>query len=141
MTNKTLFSHRAERCRRVWAWLSLATVGVALLGSACRTDPLRVKTDGLDPAILPLEIQAPYTLFSERCSKCHSLARALNSSIDTNEYWDVYVERMRRQPGSGISIDDTHVILRFLYYYAAVQRQAKSSQNERLPEGARSVLK
>jgi hypothetical protein len=45
----------------------------------------------------------------------------LNASGNTKEYWDDCVERMRRQPGSGISVEDTTVVLRFLYYYAATQ--------------------
>lgn len=100
--------------------------GLIALG-ACGGGPLAARQDGLDPKILPAAVQADYALFAERCSKCHSLARPLNSGIDDNDYWDLYVERMRRQPGSGISVDDTHVILRFLYYYAAVQRARNPS--------------
>ena len=32
--------------------------------------------------------------------------------------WADYVDRMRRQPGSGISPADTRPILRFLHYYS-----------------------
>ena len=53
-----------------------------------------------------------------RCSKCHSLARPLNSGIIDDGYWKLYVARMRRQPGSGISLEDTDQILRFLHYYS-----------------------
>jgi hypothetical protein len=107
----------------------------AALLISCGGGPLAAHTDGLDPAILPTTVQASYTVFSDRCSKCHSLARALNSGIESNEYWDRYVERMRRQPGSGISVDDTHVILQFLYYYAAVQRKRSSSRASPSPYG------
>jgi len=96
---------------------------LAILLIACRAslDGPPAQVDGLDPAILPPDVGAPYALFSDRCSKCHSLARALNASGNTKEYWDDCVERMRRQPGSGISVEDTTVVLRFLYYYAATQ--------------------
>jgi mono/diheme cytochrome c family protein len=81
--------------------------------------------DGLDPSKVPGEVRAEYELFAQKCSKCHSLARPLQSGIDNDEYWKEYVERMRRQPGSGISPQDGQVILRFLRYYAAEQRKRK----------------
>jgi hypothetical protein len=120
------FAAPPARFKRASALTLGLTLGLALALTACGGGPLAAHTDGLDPRVIPAAVQVDYGLFSDRCSKCHSLARALNSGIDSNEYWDIYVERMRRQPGSGISIEDTHGILRFLYYYAAVQRHAKA---------------
>jgi hypothetical protein len=67
-----------------------------------------------------------YRVFAARCSKCHSLARPLNSGIDDDEHWRLYVERMRRQPGSGISEEDTVPILRFLHLYSLEERRKKA---------------
>jgi hypothetical protein len=73
-----------------------------------------------------------YRVFAARCSKCHSLARPLNSGIDDDEHWRMYVARMRRQPGSGISEEDTVPILRFLHLYSLEERRKKA---ERRGEG------
>jgi hypothetical protein len=73
--------------------------------------------DGLDPAQLPVDTRDDYAVFARRCSKCHSLARALYSAIDRDSLWEAYVDRMRRQPGSGIAPRDVAPILRFLHYY------------------------
>jgi hypothetical protein len=71
------------------------------------------------------QAHADYELFALRCSKCHSLARPLNSGIDEDEYWRMYVDKMRRQPGSGISEDDAFIILRFLHVYSIEERRKK----------------
>jgi hypothetical protein len=69
-----------------------------------------------------------YRVFAARCSKCHSLARPLNSGIDDDEHWRRYVARMRRQPGSGISEEDTVAILRFLHLYSVELRRRKAGE-------------
>jgi hypothetical protein len=84
------------------------------------------RSDELDVSKLPENLREDYAVFAHRCSKCHSLARPLTSGIDDDEYWKRYVERMRRQPGSGISPDDEPAILRFLHYYSEQQKQKKN---------------
>ncbi len=79
--------------------------------------------EGLDPATLPVEVRSDYALYAQRCSKCHSLARSLTSGIDSDAYWVDYVARMRRQPASGISKEDTVGILRFLHYFSIEERR------------------
>jgi hypothetical protein len=74
-----------------------------------------------------------YRLFAARCSKCHSLARPLNSGIDDDEHWTRYVARMRRQPGSGISAEDAVAILRFLHLYSIEERRRKAGGAVDLP--------
>ena len=73
-------------------------------------------SEGLEPATLPVELRADYAVFAQRCSKCHSLARPLNSGISDENFWSLYVARMRRQPGSGISQEDELKRLRTLGY-------------------------
>ena len=82
-------------------------------------------SDEVEVAQVPQDLRGDYALFAQRCSKCHSLARPLTSGIDDDEYWKRYVERMRRQPGSGISPDDEPPILRFLHYYSEEQKKKK----------------
>jgi hypothetical protein len=74
---------------------------------------------------LPPDLRADYAVFADRCSKCHSLSRPLDSGIVDDEFWVRYVERMRLQPASGISPEDTPAILRFLRFYSAEQRRRK----------------
>jgi hypothetical protein len=81
------------------------------------------QTEGMEPAGVPADEQADYAIFAQRCSKCHSLARPLNSGITDDGYWRMYVEKMRRQPASGITENDTVPILRFLHWYSTSQKQ------------------
>jgi hypothetical protein len=91
--------------------------------------------EGLNPADLPPAVRADYGVFAQRCSKCHSLARPLDSGIVDNAFWVNYVARMRRQPGSGISKEDEQVILRFLFFFSAEERRKKEATNEGLARG------
>ena len=86
--------------------------------------------EGLDQEKLPTEVRPEYALFAQRCSKCHSLARPLQSGIDDDDFWRRYVARMRQQPGSGISEEDGTVILRFLHYYS-VELKKKKAEREK----------
>jgi hypothetical protein len=94
---------------------------IALVLSGCHANG----GEGLDMSTLPANVRADYQVFAQRCSKCHALARPLESGISDDKYWAEYVERMRRQPGSGISPKDVTPILRFLHYYS-IDRQKRS---------------
>jgi hypothetical protein len=105
------------------AFALVALLGL-LVGSADCAGWL-ARSEGLDVATIPDTVRPDYDLFALRCSKCHSLARPLSSGIDDDDYWAMYVARMRRQPGSGISLEDTVSILRFLHYYSEEQIRRK----------------
>lgn len=75
---------------------------------------------------LPKKVRKAYRVFAVRCSRCHTLARPLNSGIDDPVLWRRYVTRMRRMPGSGISVSDSTKILVFLNYYAHQLRKEQS---------------
>jgi hypothetical protein len=107
----------SSRVARISSTLSVS--GLLLVAVTCHREPPRF--EGLDPATMPVEVQPDYALFAQRCSKCHSLARPLQSGIREDVYWADYVERMRRQPGSGISKEDAGFILRFLHYFSTGQ--------------------
>jgi hypothetical protein len=102
--------------------LRLAALAASLAVLAGCSGGRASEPDGLQ---LSADARADYYLFAMRCSKCHSLARPLSSGIDDDEYWKRYVAKMRRQPGSGISAEDTVAILRFLHIYAQDQRRRK----------------
>jgi hypothetical protein len=100
-----------------------AAVLVTIASSACQ------RGEGLDPSEMPENVRADYGLFASRCSKCHSLARPLTANITDDEQWVLYVNRMRLQPGSGISRTDQDAILRFLKHYAADLRRKEAEKN------------
>jgi hypothetical protein len=127
--------HPGPLAGRSLTWFLLATgAALALLGPGC------ARTEGLDPSKLPENIRADYDLFSKKCSKCHSLARPLAANITDDEQWVLYVNRMRRQPASGISLQDQEAILRFLKYYAADLRQKQAEKNGPPPQQNVPVL-
>ena len=86
------------------------------------------RKESLDPSSMPEGVRDDYAIFARRCSKCHTLARPLNANITDDEQWVRYVNRMRRQPASGISYEDQDHILRFLRYYAADLRRLEQEK-------------
>lgn len=69
----------------------------------------------------PPVIRRACALTEARCSRCHDLERielAHPGLVD----WPVYVDRMRRMPGSGISNADAPIILRCLAWIEDLQR-------------------
>jgi hypothetical protein len=95
------------------SWFAVST-------AACQMGNSHV--EGVDISSYPPEVHDDYALFTMRCSKCHALSRALQSGITDDAYWADYVERMRRQPGSGIAPEESPRIQRFLHYYSLTVR-------------------
>jgi hypothetical protein len=82
--------------------------------------------EGIRASEVPPALAEEYALFSQRCSKCHSLSRALASEDKSDLFWQRYVTRMRRQPASGISVAEEAPILRFLHWYGEHSRGTAS---------------
>ena len=121
--------------KRTWALVLVTVVTSASVLSACVKSSQRVRAlgDGLDVRTIPLEYRADYELFAQRCSKCHSLSRPLDNGRIEDRFWAGYVERMRRQPGSGIAPEEVPSILRFLHFYStevAADVEPKSEPKE-----------
>ena len=77
----------------------------------------------IDVSSYPEELQQKYELFAERCSKCHTLARPINSDYALAEEWSRYVKRMMRKPGSGIAPKEAKQIFEFLAYDSSVRKK------------------
>ena len=107
-----------------------AGAAAAVLVSAVLACPSGGREGGLNVSTIPPAFRDDYAVFAERCSKCHSLSRPLESGIDDDIFWRAYVERMRRQPSSGISIADETPILRFLHYYSVDRRRPTPTPGE-----------
>jgi hypothetical protein len=132
-------SMSVSRSRVVLAVLLFLVAGIAILTSVSACSGWLSRSEGIDPTTLPETIRPEYAVFAARCSKCHSLARPLSSGIDDDDYWAMYVARMRRQPASGISQEDTVVILRFLHYYSEEQKEKKAKHGAPPPPAASAL--
>ena len=69
----------------------------------------------IDVSIYPPEMQKNYKLFEQKCSRCHTLARPINSEF-IGEAWRKYVYKMMRKPGSGLTPKTAEPIIQFLIY-------------------------
>jgi mono/diheme cytochrome c family protein len=71
--------------------------------------------DKVDVSAYPAATQTAYKLFASKCSKCHTLARPINTMMKRDE-WQRYVMRMMHKPNSGISDSQGKEIFEFLVY-------------------------
>ena len=74
----------------------------------------------IDVSTYPPEMQENYKLFERKCSRCHTLARPINSEF-TGETWRRYVYKMMRKPGSGLTPKTAEPIIQFLIYDSEVR--------------------
>ena len=78
--------------------------------------------DAIDVASYPKEQQERYQVFRRICSRCHTLARAVNSPRAGRATWDIYILGMRLR--STIAREDRYskkegrAVLDFLVYDA-----------------------
>jgi hypothetical protein len=70
-------------------------------------------------------IQQRYKLFSAKCSKCHTLARPINTN-KTDEQWMRYVKRMMNKPKANISPDQGKQIYLFLKFFQAEKNAGRA---------------
>ena len=78
----------------------------------------------IDPKVLATyspKAKAIYNLFRNKCSKCHTLARPINTDLSPTK-WEEYVKRMMSKPGSGIKPSEAKQIWQFLVYDTAKRR-------------------
>ncbi len=121
-------SRRREVGRKVSGLLLGAGWIFGLVACSGRPPPESI-TPVSDTQLTP-ELRADYDVFAQRCSKCHSLAKPLNSHVDDDQVWIRYVAKMRRQPASGISERDGEAILRFLHVLVE-QERAKNAEKSK----------
>jgi hypothetical protein len=76
----------------------------------------------IDVSKYAAEPKESYALFSKKCSKCHSLARAINTPFVLPSEWERYIKRMVYKPDSKMTDDDGKNIYRFLVYDSSVRK-------------------
>ncbi len=64
----------------------------------------------------PGTIRSDCEVVARRCNKCHTLDRVLIARVESRQHWTLYVERMRRMSGSGISRTDATSAINCLSY-------------------------
>ena len=109
----------------------LGLVSTALILAGCISSSGR--RGGLTAAQvekIPKELVSDYVLFSKRCSRCHTLSRPINAPISSVQHWVAYVNRMRLNPGSGISPKDAKRIVRFLDHWSGHRDEILSGSEE-----------
>ena len=92
----------------------------------------------IDPKVLATyspKAKAIYSLFRNKCSKCHTLARPINTDLSPTK-WEEYVKRMMSKPGSGINPSEAKQIWQFLVY-DTVKRKTKFFNT--LPEKEKQI--
>lgn len=108
--------------------ISLALALVALASGQEPSNEERLASfdrgpDSIDVSGYPEEMRARYEIFARKCSKCHTLARPINSDYALPEEWSRYVKRMMRKPGSEISPAEGKEIYEFLAYDSSVRKK------------------
>src|SRR5450755_3189989 len=71
--------------------------------------------DKINVSAYPPAQQAAYKVFSTKCSKCHTIARPINTMMKRDE-WERYVKRMMHKPNSGISDSQGKQIFEFVVF-------------------------
>ena len=74
----------------------------------------------------PAAQQKAYKLFEGKCSKCHTIARPINTTM-TKPEWERYVKRMMHKPNSGISNNQGKEIYDFLAYDQEMRKDKNPS--------------
>ncbi|RKU34352.1 hypothetical protein C6495_07885 [Candidatus Poribacteria bacterium] len=80
-----------------------------------KTYPADKGPNFIDVSAYPQKIQDAYKVFERKCSRCHTLARPINSDFEQEE-WRTYVYKMMRKPGSGLTPKTAEPIIEFLIY-------------------------
>ncbi|MEI6668839.1 MAG: hypothetical protein WCP29_11840 [Acidobacteriota bacterium] len=113
----------------------VATAIVGVIGGAA---VLRGQDPALDPRIAaydkgaakidvskyPADMQANYKVFTTKCSKCHTVARAINCEFALDDEWERYVKRMMNKAGTFISAGEGKQIYDFVTYDSKTRKKA-----------------
>ena len=97
------------------ALLTLMSTPLLTLAQSNVSLPQDKGPDKVNVSSYPAEQQKNYKLFNEKCSKCHTIARPINTTM-TKDEWSRYVKRMMHKPNSGISDSQGKAIFEFLAY-------------------------
>ena len=92
---------------------------------APKTYPADKGPNFIDVTAYSPKMQEAYELFTRKCSRCHTVARPINSDFAPEE-WREYVYKMMKKPGSGLTPKTADNIIEFLVYDS--QHREKETQ-------------
>jgi ferredoxin-NADP reductase/mono/diheme cytochrome c family protein len=116
----------------------LSFVLIAITAGPSLAHQARMQTVSLEAINLPpaaIDINMAAATMEKRCSKCHNLDRIAGARKDARG-WLATVSRMRALPGSGISAEDSRIIVSYL----ASQMALKGSMAATSLEVGRAVV-
>ncbi|MBI3088270.1 MAG: hypothetical protein HYY91_05240 [Candidatus Omnitrophica bacterium] len=90
--------------------------------------------DEIDVSGYPPQMQRSYALFARRCSRCHTLARAVNSQWASPAFWEHYVRVMWHKPGSQINGSEARQLWEFLVHDSQVRKLDRREEFEAFRE-------
>lgn len=96
----------------------------------------------IDVSKYPEEQQANYKVFAQKCAKCHTLARAINSPYALPKEWGTYIDKMKKKKRSGLDAKSAKAIVNFVIYDSSVRKKdliAKKSQGEGAAKAAKET--
>ena len=83
-----------EKTSRMMLLLALAGISILLTAQTSHVVlPQDKGSDKIDVSIYPEEMRSAYKVFTSKCSKCHTIARPINTTMSREE-WERYVKRM-----------------------------------------------
>ncbi len=78
----------------------------------------------IDIASYSTEMQDIYTkVYTPKCSKCHTIARAINAPYALPDEWMSYIKKMMKKPGSGINPKAAKSIYAFCVYDSEIRKK------------------
>jgi hypothetical protein len=121
----------------VWMTISIVLglmviITVVLVGmpkSTAKTFQADKGPDFIDISNYPADMQKSYEVFRQKCSRCHTIARPINSDFQGEE-WRKYVYKMMRKPGSGLTPKTADEIIEFLIYDSKARKKEGLGTNE-----------
>jgi hypothetical protein len=100
---------------RTTVFLLMSAPLLAVAQSSNVTLPQDKGPDKVNVSGYPADQQKNYKTFTDKCAKCHTIARPINTSM-TKAEWERYVKRMMHKPNSGIGDAQGKAIYEFLAY-------------------------
>ena len=94
---------------------------------APKTYPADKGPNFIDVSTYSPKMQEAYELFTRKCSRCHTVARPINSTFASEE-WQGYVYKMMKKPGSGLTPKTADRIIEFLVYDSQHRKRNPQSQ-------------
>lgn len=104
--------------RKITRLIVIALIAAPFLTAAQSSNVTLPQDKGpasINVASYPAEQQKGYKVFADKCAKCHTLARPVNTTM-TKQEWERYVKRMMHKPNSGIGDSQGKTIYEFLVY-------------------------